>query len=459
MASISQPYIFSWEHIDTASDLERLRLVLDVIPDERLMVKLEADRARGRDDYPIRAVWNTILAGVVFNHSSIASLRRDLQRNAELRKLCGFNPLRGMGAVPTDSAYTHFLESLLTHESEIRAMFHGLVEKLRELLPDLGRHLALDGKALPSFGRPAKKDAPVRLAKNGQKDRRADPDANWGIKTKRGVHEDGTAWEKVTRWFGFELHLLVDSAHELPVNYEVTKASEPETTRLPTIVQDTKERHPKVIAACIDFSADKGYDSTANIVTLYEDYGIRPIIDKRSDWKAGDQTRPVFEGVVDTVVYDVRGTVSCVCPATGQMRKMANWGFDVQRQSLKYRCPAVALGFTCQGRKECPGAEGAYSKVVRIPLEKDRRMFTPVARDSDAWKRAYARRTAVERVNSRIDRVLGFEQHTIRGLEKMEARMGIALVVLLAMALGRIQRGQRDLMRSLVAPAPLARAA
>ncbi|MBI3893589.1 MAG: DDE transposase, partial [Candidatus Wallbacteria bacterium] len=67
MASISQPYIFSWEHIDTASDLERLRLVLDVIPDERLMVKLEADRARGRDDYPIRAVWNTILAGVVFN--------------------------------------------------------------------------------------------------------------------------------------------------------------------------------------------------------------------------------------------------------------------------------------------------------------------------------------------------------------------------------------------------------
>lgn len=137
---------------------------------------------------------------------------------------------------------------------------------------------------------------------------------------------------------------------------------------------------------------------------------------------------------------------------------MANWGFDGERQSLKYRCPAAAFGFACQGRQDCPGAKTSYGKVVRIPLSKDPRMFTPVARDSDAWKKAYARRTAVERVNSRIDRVLGFELHTIRGLSKMEARMGIALVVLLAMALGRIQRGQREQMRSMVA-APLAKAA
>ena len=89
---------------------------------------------------------------------------------------------------------------------------------------------------------------------------------------------------------------------------------------------------------------------------------------------------------------------------------------------------------------------------MRIPIETDRRMFTPVARDTAAWERAYDRRTAVERVNSRIDRVLGFEQHTIRGLKKMEARVGIALIVLLAMALGRIQAGQREHMRSLLAP-------
>jgi hypothetical protein len=40
-------------------------MVLLVIPDEGLMRKLEAIRGKGRDAYPVRAVWNSLLAGVV----------------------------------------------------------------------------------------------------------------------------------------------------------------------------------------------------------------------------------------------------------------------------------------------------------------------------------------------------------------------------------------------------------
>ena len=112
----------------------------------------------------------------------------------------------------------------------------------------------------------------------------------------------------------------------------------------------------------------------------------------------------------------------------------------------------MVYGCQCQGRASCPGAQTPYGKLVRIPIADDRRMFTPVARDSTAWERAYDRRTAVERVNSRLDCVLGFEQHTIRGRKKMEVRVGIALVVLLAMAVGRIEAGQGEKMRSLLAP-------
>ncbi|WP_227994988.1 transposase [Oceanobacillus sp. CFH 90083] len=39
---------------------------------------------KGRNDYPVRAAWNTILAGVVFQHDSMESLRRELNRNAQL---------------------------------------------------------------------------------------------------------------------------------------------------------------------------------------------------------------------------------------------------------------------------------------------------------------------------------------------------------------------------------------
>jgi len=475
MAIIPQAYLLNWRAIDAASDLDRLRLVLEAIPDEPLMRILEQERGNGRDEYPIRPVWNSILAGVVFQHPTVACLRRELRRNAELRQLCGFDPLLGEGAVPTDSAYSNFLESVMGHEKTIRDMFHVLVEKLRTHLPDLGRYLAVDGKALPSFGKPQKDkqtDGGDEKNDNGQKekaegddkssqtadstedpDRRGEHDADWGVKTYRGKRKDGTVWEKVVRWFGFELHLLVDATHELPVNYQVTKASAAESPLLLPLVSETKELHPEVIENCQELSGDKGYDSEKNNKDLYDSHGIHPIIDKRSDWKdTTDMTRPLFADRADTVVYDVKGNISCICPKTGEMRPMAAWGFEQDRGTLKYRCPAAVYGLDCKGMQLCPGAQTSYGKIVRIDIDIDRRMFTPVARDTAAWERGYDRRTSVERVNSRIDRVLGFEQHTIRGLKKMEVRVGIALIVLLSMALGRIQVGQREQMRSLLAP-------
>lgn len=89
---------------------------------------------------------------------------------------------------------------------------------------------------------------------------------------------------------------------------------------------------------------------------------------------------------------------------------------------------------------------------MRVPLERDRRIFTAVARHTPKSQKAYDRRSAVERLNSRIDRVLGFERHFIRGQDKMTMRVTMGLVVMLAMALGRIRANQADLMRSMTAP-------
>ncbi len=45
------------------------------------MRTLEATRGRGRDDYPVRAIGNSVLAGIVFQHPSIETLHRELSRN------------------------------------------------------------------------------------------------------------------------------------------------------------------------------------------------------------------------------------------------------------------------------------------------------------------------------------------------------------------------------------------
>ena len=48
----------------------------------------------------------------------------------------------------------------------------------------------------------------------------------------------------------------------------------------------------------------------------------------------------------------------------------------------------------------------------------------------------------------------GFERHFIRGLAKMQTRVGLALAVLMAMARGHVRQGRIEPMRSLVQPIP-----
>ena len=125
---------------------------------------------------------------------------------------------------------------------------------------------------------------------------------------------------------------------------------------------------------------------------------------------------------------------------------MAYGGFEQDRQTLKYRCPVQHYGVgECIGQDRCRAVSN-----VRIPLDEDRRVFTPLARSSVSWRTLYRKRTAVERVNSRLDVSFGFERHFIRGLAKMRLRCSLALCVMLAMALGRIRTRKLEHMRSLV---------
>ena len=174
-------------------DLERLRLVIEYMPDEDLMRRLEKERGFGRDDYPIRGMWNATLAGIVFQHCSVESLIRELSRNGQLRAMCGLDK------VPTSWAFSRFLSKLLSMQEEIEAIFDGLVKKIAALLPDFGEDLAIDGKKIPTHANPRKNEKPA--------DGRRDTDADFGKKVYRGKREDGTIWEKVVSWFGYRLHI------------------------------------------------------------------------------------------------------------------------------------------------------------------------------------------------------------------------------------------------------------
>jgi hypothetical protein len=435
MATISQKPLFGWDQIEALGDLKRLQLVLENLPDEPLVHALEQERNRGRDRYPIRPMWNALIAGVVFQHPTVEALLRELRRNAQLRQVCGFEVLRVLKAVPNSWAFSRFLANVMRHLPLIEQMFHTLVDQLTELLPGFGASLAIDGKALASF-------APGKSEKE-HPDGRGDSDGEWGIHEYSGTHADGTAWKTVKKWFGYAIHLLVDSQYELPVGFTVTRANASEVVEGHKLLEQQVEKHPQIVERCQEVAADRAYDDGKLICKVWEEWEALPVIDIRNCWQDGELTR-VVSGF-ENVVYDYRGTVSCVCPKSGTQREMAYGGFERDRMSLKYRCPAQHYGYQCAGAGSCE-----LGKAVRIPLDEDRRVFTPLARSSLKWERCYDRRTAVERVNARLDTSFGFEKHTIRGLKKMSTRCTLALAVMLAMAVGRIKANQAGAMRSLL---------
>ena len=487
-----QSVLFSWDDVERLPELRRLDFVLDNLPDGQIVAALESRRGRGRDEYPVSAMWRALVAGMVFGHESSASLLRELGRNPALLSLCGFDPLGRQSApkralarradgtlaavcaaspwrdgVPTAWAFSRFLSSVADLEDRtgaVSAMVDVLRGRLLAELPGYGRHLGYDGKAVPS------RSTGRRNAKTGEA---SDPDADWGKHETGGVDgRTGKAWTKVKTWFGYGLHLVADVEHELPVWFEVTRASRSEAKVLDAGVDGLFGAEPELAARCGDFCADRGLDAGPLKRKLWDVHGVRPLIDVRELWREEkempdyDPAKPILRSLSargdGNVLHSEKGEVLCRCPATGEERPMAFQGFEADRGTLKYRCPAAAYGLQCKGRRAClrdAGSKaGDYGRVVRVELAAhDRRMFTPTPWGSPSWKRGYARRGALERINARLDNSFGFERHFVRGRAKMKARLGLALAVMMALALGSVAAGRPERMRSLVDPGlPLA---
>jgi hypothetical protein len=439
MAIISQLSFFDYmDDLEDLGDLERLRLLLEYIPDGPVIDALKRKRKKvGRNDYPVEYMWNMILAGIVYRHATMQLLLDDVRRNIQLRYVISGNRMTSYG-VPTASAASRFLRSLLDCQDEIHQMFDALVQKLSTFLPGLGERLAMDSKTIASY-------AP-RQSKRTRKDGRSEHDAKWGVKTYSGTREDGSTWTKVVKTFGFKLHLLVDSVYELPLAYTVTPANRSDVAEATTLLDRYTERQPDLSAKTRYLSADRGYDDQKLVERLWNEEKTVAVIDTRQFWS--EPRKPLLD--YEHLEYDEKGQVYCCCPKTGVERKMLNNGYEQGRDAIRKLCPMARYkGFVCQGASACSCVNG-----LRIPRETDARVFQRLPRDSYKWKREYRHRTAVERVNSRFDVTYCFDAHTIRGQAKMTLRLSLALVVMLAMACAHLETIGADCTtyRSLVRP-------
>jgi hypothetical protein len=243
---------------------------------------------------------------------------------------------------------------------------------------------------------------------------------------------------KKTKIFGYKVHMAVNANYELPIARIVTPGNTNDMAEMYNLVNACPAH---TLEQCEYLSADKGYDSGDFKLWLWREHGIRAVIDNR------DMTQLEHKEIngFDRVFYNQQGQVHCKCCKTGRLNKMCNRGFEKDRESIKFGCPAHHQGLSCPSYGKCP-----VGNSIRVKLDTDPRVFTSLPRDSYKWKDEYAKRTSVERVNSRLDVSFGFENHYIRGLAKMQTRVDLAVITMLGTALGYVKTNQPHYIRSLV---------
>jgi hypothetical protein len=423
--------MFSWEsEIEILGDLERLKLVLENLPDEEFVRKLEKERGRGRNEYPIRAMWNAVIAMIVLGHPRYADFIRELNRNVQLRFMCGFECI---SKVPGPDNMSRFVTKLEAHQEDIMGIFLKQSELLYERLPDFGECLAIDSKWVWS---PAN-----RRSKQKNPDGRSETEAEWGVKSYSWTNEDGSDGASVKKCFGFKMHVLVDTKYELPVAFINSGAAGSDIVWGKKLLESIADTRPHVIEKCQYLMADRGYDDTKFILWL-KGKEIKAIIDKRYLWSE-DEEKELPDG--SGRYYNEAGEVFCYSENKKERHRMIPSGYDKERDTLRMKCPVGVYGAVCSESETC-----TLCKNIRVSLSVDERIFTQVDRNSYKWKRLYKARTAVERVNSRLDVSFGFETRRVRGMKKMDLLTTLAFTIMDTLAIGSIREGRPELMRSLV---------
>ncbi len=168
----------------------------------------------------------------------------------------------------------------------------------------------------------------------------------------------------------------------------------------------------------------------ACLADLRRNEALRRLIEMRSLWKEEPlRLLPGHDGN-SNIVYDEKGTLYCYDRTSDPivLHPMAYNGYEEERGTRKYRCPARHEGWTCPHDAVCNESK-EYGLTVRVQCDIDLRRFPSIPRATKKFARLYDGRTAVERVNGRLKVFWGADDGNISGTRRFRAFVGVVMVV------------------------------
>jgi len=413
--------LFAWGQLEDCPTLATIRQALQALPDQQLLDGLRAARGRGRDDYPVTRLWHVVVLAVLLRHHSFEECLAELHRNPVLCRLIG---ITAEDQIPRGWNVSRFLDVLgqEPHLTALRQVFAALARPLGDAVTDLGRHTAGDATALNA--RPKAKPRAVRA-----EIQQGLPQPSGG---KKEYQDEAGNVTRVYEWFGYKLHLLVDVRHEVALAYHISDTKVGDNERVGALVAQAEGNLPagRIETLAYDKAADDG-----KVHELLHAHGIKPLIQNRTQWQE-EPERPLPGGRYPLhLVHDEAGTVFCYDQVSDPpvRHKMSYVGYDRQRGTVKYRCPARHEGWACPSAERC-NAGKSYGLAVRLPCALDLRRFPPIPRATKEFERRYKGRTAVERVNARLKIFWGADDGNVTGARRFHAFVGVVMVVHLLFA-------------------------
>jgi hypothetical protein len=420
--------LFAWNRLDDSPDLKLVRDFFAQLPDGALLEALQQHRGKGRDDCPLPVLWFCVVLQRLLRHPTMRLTLDELRRNQDLRRLGGMD---SPAAVPEAWNISRFL-AVLGREPFcvlLREVFEGMVTRLGAAVPDLGQHAAGDATHLNARTRGQYAAASPR------------PDGG----RKEYVDGDGQV-TRVLEWFGYKLHLLCDTRHEVALAYRITPASAADNTQIADLVAAGQAVLPpkRMRTLAYDKAADDGAVHEA-----LQQAGVRPVIQQRNLWK-GEAEQALSDLGIGNVVHDEAGTIFCYDMLSDPpvRHRMAYIGHEPARGTLKYRCPAEHEGWRCPCAARC-NAGKRYGMTVRVKQELDLRRFPPIPRATKQFERLYKGRTACERVNSRLKVFWGLDDGNVAGGASFQANVGVVMLVHIGLAMLLAKAPRRDPNRRL----------
>lgn len=358
----------------SCSAVSELASLLDSPQIQALIADLEETRWTGRPGYPIRSMIGVALAKTIYSISTWTKIIALIKEHKYLSEVISPD-----GDIPSVPACYRFTKKLIKYNHILEKCNDGSISELKNKNPEFGKNIAIDASDIPAYANGQK-----HVSKNGPaREKFSDPDASWGRRSAVSSRAAGA-------FYGYKLHLAVDTATELPLAWTVETGAANEIPFVTPILDKLQGLgfNPETCAM------DKGYERQV----VYENCAARDI----EAVFPLRQTQPVARGAGEPP-HCFHGP-----------RVFA--GADYKRKATKWRCAQNM----CSPRS-------IWIKADRLhPL---------IPRSTERFKKLYRGRGAVERAFGRLKHEWAMLPLRIRGLAKVKLHVDLTILTKLSCAL------------------------